>query len=176
MFLRQFHCVNHSPWKNKKSLQRNGDFFMSPFDQITLLNFLSRFATYHTMVICELGVATGRTGNRLVEFVMKMKVANVRYYGIDDLSLLTKPPVFEFAEMTFFNGNRDQLKNVQVPIDFGFVDACHCSECVCWDAFIMSERVKLGGYMGFHDTSISAIPMVQEDTAGIRMAALRRIN
>lgn len=124
-----------------------------PNDNITLLDFLDRFANHSSVTICELGVAYGKTANRLVEYLKCLQIPTVYYFGIDDLSLLKNPPVFDYPEMVFVNGNRDKISGLP-KLDFAFIDACHCAECVFRDATTVSKNVAVGGYMGFHDTSI----------------------
>jgi hypothetical protein len=125
----------------------------TPNDNNTLLLFLHRFAKFESVSICELGVATGRTSNRLVEYLRGLQVKQIQYFGVDDLSLIGAEPKFEYPEMQFVNGNRDAV--VRLPkLDFAFIDACHCAECVYRDAVVVSRSIPKGGYLGFHDTAI----------------------
>jgi hypothetical protein len=129
-----------------------------PHDSDTIIRHLSRFCGVQSVVLCELGVDRGYTGNRMVDFLKEIAVENIVYYGVDtlDLDFYEKREAgifFEHSEMKFVQGNRDVLHTLQ-PLDFGFIDACHCAECVYLDSVAMSQIVKLGGCMGFHDTSL----------------------
>ena len=130
-----------------------------PCDSITIKNHLSKFTGYNDFSMCELGVADGKTGCRMVEFLKTIDVKNIKYFGVDDLSLIEsnlnerKIPIFEFDEMVFVDGDRKVLDSLPL-MNFGFVDACHCAECVYHDAIAMSKIVKVGGTMAFHDTSL----------------------
>lgn len=130
-----------------------------PSDANTLLEHLSRFAGKKQIVMCELGVAMGRTANRMVEYLKSIGVKSIRYYGIDllwlekllDIEYLK--PTFEYEEMEFIQGDRQELVNLP-KLDFGFVDGCHCAECVYHDGIAMSKKIKKNGTMAFHDTSL----------------------
>ena len=130
-----------------------------PQDPQTIMRALDNFAGKDGVVICELGVDRGETGNRMFEYLLHIGAVNVKYYGVDDRSLT----IYEgeqgheiglmHAGMYFLQGDRAKLSEVP-PLDFGFVDACHCAECVMKDGIAMSRAVKNGGYMAFHDTSL----------------------
>ena len=128
-------------------------------DPQALLQYLSRFADAKQIDLCELGVAQGKTANRLVDYLKMLKIPKIRYYGIDNLNLHNNfplsqvgRPIFEHEEMTFIEGDREEL--LKLPkMDFAFVDACHCAECVVHDSILMSKLIKKGGSMAFHDTS-----------------------
>jgi methyltransferase family protein len=137
----------------KRIVSKEWGFLNIPNDCYTLLHFLDRFAKAEKVSICELGVATGRTGNRLVEYLRGLQVRQVQYFGVDNLSLGAAEPKFEHPEMQFINGNRDAV--VKLPrLDFVFIDACHCAECVYRDAVVVSRSIVKGGYLGFHDTAL----------------------
>ena len=127
-------------------------------DKLALLNGLERLCSEKNQIlICELGVASGKTGNRMVEFALAMGETLVKYYGIDDLSLSGKKPDFAFVDvMSFIDGNYQALAALNIGVDFGLVDACHCSECVYTDSIAMSRKVVVGGMMAFHDTSMNS--------------------
>lgn len=130
-----------------------------PNDPLTLLEYLETYKDKKQITLCELGVATGRTGNRMVEFLKQINVEKIQYYGVDNLHLdafnkvENAKPDFEFEEMQFVQGDRKELAKLP-KVDFGFVDACHCAECVFHDSIAMSKIVKKGGAMAFHDTSL----------------------
>ncbi len=130
-----------------------------PHDPETIVRHLSRHAGHDRVVVCELGIDTGLTGNRIVDFLKSIGVRQVAYYGVDDRSLssfekdVNHEVAFDHPEMAFVQGDRSALEGLE-PIDFGFVDACHCAECVFQDSIAMSRAVRRGGFMAFHDTSL----------------------
>lgn len=138
----------------------NWGFINYPKDAESIMEHLSRYANYKNFIMCELGVATGKTGSRMVEYLKSIGVENVKYYGVDNLDLvkLNKHNKFEmnleFEEMEFVKGDFSVLSKLE-HVDFGFVDACHCADCVYRDGIAMSKIVKVGGTMAFHDTSLS---------------------
>jgi hypothetical protein len=126
-----------------------------PYDAVVLLKALERFKGAARVTMAELGVAEGHTGSRLVEYVRSLGVADVRYYGIDTQALLGRPPAFDSPEqMTFLQQGRAAFDTLR-DLDFCFVDACHCAECVYADSVAASRSVRIGGVMVFHDTSMA---------------------
>lgn len=132
--------------------------YLQPDDCVTLLDGVERAAAERSaLALCELGVATGDTGNRLVEFSRGLGAKPLSYVGVDNRALLGTAPAFEYPEeMSYLDGDRAALATLRAPVDFAFVDACHCAECVYLDSIAMSARVAVGGYMAFHDTSLLA--------------------
>lgn len=132
-----------------------------PSDSDTIESHLKLLCNESQVVICELGVERGHTGNAMVSVLKLVGVPIIKYYGIDNLNyhkwdqVIGKEKTQEFAhsEMQFVEGDRNKIQNLE-SIDFGFIDACHCAECVFQDSIAMSRKIKIGGAMGFHDTSL----------------------
>lgn len=143
-------------------LNENWGFINYPHDANTILNHLSTYTNAKSFVLVEIGVATGKTGNRMVDHLKSIGVKKIKYYGVDNLDLKKNNDVFggkiemnfEHPEMQFIQGDFTALPKIK-NVDFGFVDACHCAECVYKDGIAMSKIVKVGGCMAFHDTSLS---------------------
>ncbi len=145
--------------EKREQLSKKWGYVNMPWDAIALLNFFDRFSDHQTVTFAELGVARGYTSNRMYEFLRQIGVKKVRYFAIDNLAyanLEQKPPCFEFKEIQFINGDRQALATLDDEVDCVFLDACHCAECVYSDSIAASKIVKKGGYMLFHDTSLSA--------------------
>ena len=129
-----------------------------PHDPNVLMRNLRVFANADHVVMCELGVERGYTSNRLVDVLKDLQVKKIEFYGVDNCSLQMLDKVanivnFEHEEMHFIRGDRNALEPLPM-MDFIFVDACHCAECVYLDGIAASKKVKVGGYMAFHDTSL----------------------
>src|SRR4051812_4069017 len=89
------------------ALRKPWGMFYYPYDQIAMLRFLDRFAGRDTVAVVELGVGTGVTATRIVEYLTAIRVGAVKYHGIDDVTLLGREPVFPHPGMVFLRGNRD---------------------------------------------------------------------
>ena len=143
-------------------LHENWGFINYPHDANSLLNHLYQYQNAKNFVYVELGVATGKTANRLMDHLKNIGVKKIKYYGVDNLDLKKANDasdnkvemIFEHPEMQFIEGDCCALPKIK-NVDFGFVDACHCAECVFKDSIAMSKIIKVGGCMGFHDTSLS---------------------
>lgn len=150
--------VISNPFKDIKERMLTSTWGMiQPQDKLALMEGLVRVcADTDEIVICELGVAAGLTGNRLVEFADAIGAKKVLYFGVDDLTLTGKIPEFQYADrMNFVDGGSQVLSRIQTYFNFALVDACHCSECVYHDSIAMSQRISVGGMMAFHDTSMA---------------------
>jgi len=132
-----------------------------PSDSDALEKHLDSFCNESRVAICELGIERGHTGNAMVAYLKSIGVPVVKYYGIDNFNYHRWDQVsdkeknldFQFQEMTFIEGDYKKLELLE-QLDFAFIDACHCAECVFHDSIAMSKRIKIGGSMAFHDTSI----------------------
>src|SRR5262245_316899 len=151
-----YHIAGSHAQEKLDAMRKPWGMFYFPYDQIAMLQFLDRFAGRTSVTIAELGVGTGVTASRLVEYLAAIGVAGVRYFGIDDITLLGQEPRFAQPGMQFLRGNRNRFADVPNDADLIFIDACHCSECVARDAVAASRKVRVGGFMGFHDTSLKA--------------------
>ena len=132
-----------------------------PNDSDTIEKHLESFCNESMVVVCELGIERGHTGNMIVSILKKLGVPCVKYYGVDNLNYhkwehntkTEKNIDFQHPEMIFVEGDYRALSSLE-EIDFGFIDACHCAECVFHDSIAMSKKIKVGGSMAFHDTSL----------------------
>jgi len=101
--------------------------------------------------ITEIGCYGGDTGRGICEYI-KSKGRNYWITGID--SFKDKETVrFPYNEMIYGNSNEvyNQIEdNSQHLI---FVDGCHCFAHVVSDFFCYAPKVKVGGYLAFHDTN-----------------------
>ena len=122
-----------------------------PSDSDTLEKHLDSFCNESKVVICELGIERGHTGNAMVSYVKSIGVPVVKYYGIDNFAYHRWDQVsdkeknldFQHPEMIFIEGNYKKIELLE-QIDFGFIDACHCAECVFHDSIAMSKKIKIG--------------------------------
>jgi len=129
-----------------------------PNDSDTLMNHLARFNGVDHVAICEIGIDEGKTGNRLVEFLKECGVKTVEYYGIDNLSYKAitgknQEIKFDYTEMNFIHGDKEEIQDLK-PLDFALISACQCAECTFQDSVATSKRIKIGGSMAFHNTSL----------------------
>lgn len=151
-----YHLAGDHAREKLDALRKPWGMFYYPYDQIAMLRFLDRFAGRDAVTLVELGVGTGVTATRVVEYLTAIRVAAVEYFGIDDVTLLGSEPKLPHPGMAFLRGNRDRLADLPDGVDFFFIDGCHCCECVVRDAVAASRKVRVGGFMGFHDTSLSS--------------------
>jgi hypothetical protein len=130
-----------------------------PFDSDSIESHLNCFFNESRVVVCELGIERGHTGNAIISVLKRGGVPIIKYYGIDNFNyhkwdqVEKKEIDFQYDEMEFIEGDRNRIALIE-EIDFAFIDACHCAECVFQDSIAMSQKVKVNGSMAFHDTSL----------------------
>lgn len=105
--------------------------------------------------LLEIGTAHGGFLRTWVDFLESLNV-DVIGFGVD--SKLHGYEPYKFNEkMTFVEGSStesrviNQFENEQ--FDFVFIDGCHCQGHCEKDAKNYWNKVKVGGFLGFHDTS-----------------------
>ena len=108
---------------------------------------------------CEIGLYNGRTTNGVFEY-MKLKQRHCRATGIDNFK--DKEELrFIPQNTTVIRGNSNEVYN-QIEDNSQhliFVDGCHCFAHVISDFFCYAPKVKVGGYLAFHDTGKHIKPL-----------------
>jgi len=106
----------------------------------------------------ELGVAAGETFAEVVKFLESLKVPFTCWaVDIEEGWSLNKEAISRMltpnAQLSLVGSQKFLLNQEFESIDFIWIDACHGKEC-CKNDFLLSEAcVKVGGYVGFHDTA-----------------------
>src|SRR5207244_909259 len=96
-----YHLDGEHAREKLDALRKPWGMYYYPFDQVALLGFLDRFAGRDEVTLVEIGVGTGVTATRVVEYLTAIRVAAVRYFGIDDVTLLGHDPTFPHPGMEF---------------------------------------------------------------------------
>ena len=99
-----------------------------PNDSDTIEKHLESFCNESMVVVCELGIERGHTGNMIVSILKKLGVPCVKYYGVDNLNYhkwehntkTEKNIDFQHPEMIFVEGDYRALSSLE-EIDFGFI-------------------------------------------------------
>lgn len=104
-----------------------------------------------TLNITEVGLFNCLTSVGINDYMWEKYKCGVNYTGIDnekDKKII--PPHW----MNLIKGNSNEVYN-QLKDEsqhFLFLDACHCFSHVVSDFFCYAPKVKVGGYLLFHDT------------------------
>lgn len=111
----------------------------------------------------ECGVAQGGTSALMIGHIKKKQAIQgftFTYYGVDpgDRAFGKSLPLdkFESPEFKFVKGLTFQpevLAQVPEEIDWLFIDACHCYNCVKEDAELYLPRLSAIGVAAFHDAA-----------------------
>lgn len=111
----------------------------------------------------EIGTFGGSTAQGIRDWCASVDCA-LDYWGMDNRAQIHSESPFPSA--TFIVG--DSAENFhRVPFGFDIIlcDACHCFNHVVLDTLHYGERVRVGGFMLFHDTN-PAIQHTMKDPHG----------
>lgn len=100
--------------------------------------------------ITEIGVYAGGTGDGIRQYV-ESKGRQVFKTGIDN-DKDQEPIRYHYHKLIIGDSNEvyNQLEDDSQHLIF--IDGCHCFAHVISDFFCYSPKVKIGGYIAFHDT------------------------
>jgi len=128
---------------------------ISPTDAQTIENTLGMILDDfydETINTCEVGIADGETSRGINEYILQHGRKN-NHTAVDNQILQNIQVPFEGCN--FLLGNSTHVY-YQIPDNsqhFIFVDANHSFHFVVADFFCYAPKVKIGGYIGFHDTA-----------------------
>lgn len=123
---------------------------------------------------CQIGVFDGETDRGIYSYVtskqygtfcaksdnMSMQSHNYKcnHTSIDNQK--DKPILKPFPECTLIIGNSNEVYNQleDGTQHFIFIDGCHAFPMVISDFFCYESKVKVGGYLAFHDTGFHIAP------------------
>lgn len=100
--------------------------------------------------VLEVGTYTGGTARGIRDFCAAQN-SDLEYWGVD-ASPFSAPAPFPGAH--YIVGKSEEVAD-QVPdeLDVAFIDACHCVNHVILDALHYGRKVKVGGFIIFHDSA-----------------------
>lgn len=105
--------------------------------------------------ITEIGLFDGGTTTGVIEYLMSkdMPRYNINYTGIDSEKDKSCQPIERlYDELIIGNSNEVYNRIEDNSQHLIFQDACHCFAHVVSDFFCYAPKVKVGGYLAFHDT------------------------
>lgn len=102
----------------------------------------------------EIGMHSGATARGIKAF-LEANGCSLEYWSIDPGYLCEINPPFPGANT--IKGLSDEVYET-IPEDFDiiFIDGCHCRNHVILDTYNYHTKVKVGGFLMFHDCSPSA--------------------
>lgn len=121
----------------------------------TALRYIADNNEWENVKLLEVGTAHGHFLRTWVDLFENRRI-DVVGYGVDSKLHGYCPCQFN-EKMTFVEGKStdenviNSFKDQQ--FDFVFIDGCHCKNHAKMDAMNYASKVKIGGFLGFHDTS-----------------------
>lgn len=109
---------------------------------------------------CEVGLYSGLTSDAILKYIFNVKKRYTWHTGIDNNKDGEKLIHFPHGA-TLIIGNSSEVYN-QIEDNSQhliFVDGCHTFPAVIADFFCYAAKVKVGGYLAFHDTGKHINPL-----------------
>ena len=100
--------------------------------------------------ILEVGIYAGETGNGIRKYA-KTKYKHVWLRGIDN-NKDNETIRFKYDKLIIGDADEVAFKIADNSQHLVFIDSCHCFAHVVSNFFSYAPKVKVGGYMAFHDT------------------------
>jgi hypothetical protein len=99
----------------------------------------------------EVGIFNGQTSRGIHEFILNNGRKNIHTAVDSQKDFKTETP---FEDANFLLGNSSEVYNFlkNESQHFIFIDANHSYPCAISDFFCYHKKVKVGGYISFHDT------------------------
>lgn len=112
--------------------------------------------------ICEIGLYNCGSSIGLMNYYWQNHITDIKsinYIGIDNCK---DKPVENIPDwMNFINGNSNEVYN-QISDESQhliFIDGCHTFPAVVSDYYCYAPKVKIGGFLAFHDTGKHLDPL-----------------
>lgn len=124
----------------------------------TTLNLILRDCKEDTIRTCEVGLFNGETSRGIHDYILGCARFN-EHIAIDNKRDFDVQAPFPDAK--FIVGNSSEVYN-QIPNesqDLIFIDALHTFPAVIADFYCYEQKVKIGGYLIFHDTGKHLDPL-----------------
>jgi hypothetical protein len=122
--------------------------------ELTLDLILSEFDS-RVIYVSEIGLFNGDTSKGIMDY-LKQKNRLYFYTGIDNEKDKPIDTSIPYNKLIIGNSNEVYNQLEDESQHFIFQDANHSLPCVISDFFCYADKVKIGGYMAFHDTAPQA--------------------
>lgn len=121
--------------------------------ELTMLHVLFYFAEVGTISTCEIGIHAGDTSRAINQFILSKGYKN-SHTAIDNNHDFEVVNPFPDCVLIIGNSNEvyNRLENNSQHLLF--IDALHTFPATVSDFFCYEQKVKVGGYLCFHDTGI----------------------
>jgi hypothetical protein len=102
--------------------------------------------------VVEIGMHDGGTARGIEQFVREHG-ADLEYWGIDPDEGKTRPRYLPKGGVTVIGDSAEVFHHVPDGVDLVWVDGCHCVNHVILDTVHYAPKVRVGGFMLFHDVA-----------------------
>ena len=100
--------------------------------------------------ICEIGMHDGNTA-RGIENFFKERGQQMTYWGIEPDTVSTRPRFVPANGLLIQADSAECYEVIPEWLDLVWVDGCHCRNHVVLDTLNYAPKVRVGGFICFHD-------------------------
>jgi hypothetical protein len=133
----------------------------------TLGRILKEFPGDEIIYTSEIGLADGDTSGGIHEFLIENNRENVHHAIDSNRDKVVKSP-FDGCNLIIGDSIESSFKIADNSQHFLFIDANHSLFYTTADFLLYRTKVIIGGYLGFHDTSIYCKPFTDYQHIGSR--------
>lgn len=107
--------------------------------------------------VIEIGMHDGGTAKGIEAYCQSITNTHhnvyLEYYGIDPDDGTTRPRHIPKNGKVICGQSSEVFDQVPPEVDLVWVDGCHCRNCVILDIVNYAPKVKVGGFLCFHDAN-----------------------
>lgn len=105
----------------------------------------------------EVGTYRGDTSCEIQRWCCEHK-KKLEFWGIDagkhpEFNYLNQPPIPFIEANMVYGDSAEVFRRIPYELDVALIDGCHCVNHVILDTIHYGDRIKVGGFMMFHDTA-----------------------
>lgn len=127
---------------------------ISECDATTLqrtIGMAAKFCTDPIFKTIEIGIFDGDSSRGINEFVKSLGLVH-EHTAIDNGKYFTIQQPFPECKLIIGNSHEEAWRIADHSQHFIFIDACHSFPAVVADFFCYADKIKVGGYISFHDS------------------------
>lgn len=102
--------------------------------------------------VVEIGMHDGNTARGIERFVNEQG-CRLEYVGIDTDDGSLRPRYVPAGGRVIVGKSTEVFGEVSGLVDLVWVDGCHCAPCVMVETLFYAPKVRVGGFLCYHDTN-----------------------
>lgn len=103
--------------------------------------------------ICEIGMHDGGTAKGIERAFLNLGFPGIQYFGVDPDPGTTRPRHVPAGGKVIVGDSAEVFSQVSGDLDLLWVDGCHCFNHVILDTLHYAPKVRVGGFVCYHDVN-----------------------